>query len=182
MQRNGGMREERKRGSLPGESLWVRKLLANPSTPNPTDRFCLEMNSAPEAQPVWYAAQANDRASNQTETQQRLARALPGTRVSAAWCTFAHTVSTWATWQRGDERQGNVEVEGTEELQEMKGEAGKQKEDRNIWNPIPIWSTGPQKMRMSAAREHVKPNLKYNLSNGITLLCNFSPNAGEFTY
>lgn len=65
--------------------------------------------------------------------------------VSAASCTSAHTVSTWATWQRRDERQGNVEVEGMEERQEMKGEAGKQKEDRNIWNPIPIWSSRPQK-------------------------------------
>lgn len=97
------------------------------------------MNSAPEAQPVWYAAQANDRASNQTETQ----RALPDTRGFLQ--LRAHTVSTWATWQRRDERQGNVEAEGMEELQEMKGEAGKQKEDRNIWNPIPIWSTRPQK-------------------------------------
>lgn len=34
----------------------------------------------------------------------------------------------------------------------------------------------------SADGEHVKPNLKYNFSNGIMLLCYFSPNAGKFTY
>lgn len=49
---------------------------------HPTDRFCQEMNLAPQAQPVWYAAEASDRARSQTQTRQRP-------------FTSTYTVSTW---------------------------------------------------------------------------------------
>lgn len=47
--------DKEERGRLPGESLCIRKLLANP---DPADGFCPERNWAPaEAPPTWYTAQ-----------------------------------------------------------------------------------------------------------------------------
>lgn len=137
--------------------------------PPKTDRSCQEMNLAPEAQPVWYAAQANWQgewpAVSTTATHTHFKLMSSGQHDSAE--------------MKGEE---NVEVEAAEELLEMKGGVGTQKGGQKYIKPSHYLIHKSSQMRASAGCEHVKPNLKCNRSNGITLLCYFCPNAGEFTY
>lgn len=127
-------RRRRKGGNLPGGNFWVRKLLANPPSPchNPPANWqglCLETNSAPKAQPVWYAAQWNDKASGQTWTQQRLTRSR--TRTGTRMLLQQHRLHTYCAHVNSDQhesaeikRQRNAEAEEIEEPGEMKGEEG----------------------------------------------------------
>lgn len=67
----GGGGGEREEIFQEGASESGNYSLTTPPPPTlPTDRVCLETNLAPKAQPVWYAAQSNNKASGQMWTQQ----------------------------------------------------------------------------------------------------------------
>lgn len=120
----------------------------NPSTRPPVSAnwqgLCLETNSAPKAQPVWYAVQSDGEASGQKQTQQRHARpwtahtcCCNGTLTAGTLCTrAANNIKTYIISKK---KEGSLKGRGRWLANKRVG-MSRHKKGRHIWNPVHNWS------------------------------------------
>lgn len=133
MPRNG-RGESKGEKNLPRESFWIRKLLATLSTHSPNWQVLLRDELSPWSSSCLICSTGKCQGKQPDQTtmiHEHSRKSIVCSCNCMLTCTYCKHVSEQRHDSR-DERQRNVGVKEMEELQKMKGEDGKQNEDRNM--------------------------------------------------